>query len=82
MSSTISPSLDPAKEILIYVGNFQMSCDSSNLAENGCNVYECIARQDSTLPNAQPLLRHKHIWWSTLTGSRRSPSVCGQASGC
>jgi formylglycine-generating enzyme required for sulfatase activity len=72
-----SPGSDTAEEILIPAGSFQMGCDSSNPAENSCNVYDW---QTDELPLHTVTLDGYYIDKYEVTNARYK--VCVDAGGC
>jgi serine/threonine-protein kinase len=72
-----TPVHDPAEEILIPAGTFQMGCDSSNPAENGCNEYSW---QTDELPLHTVNLDAYYIDKYEVTNARYK--ACVDAGGC
>jgi eukaryotic-like serine/threonine-protein kinase len=69
-------SLDIAEEVLIPAGTFQMGCDTSNLAENGCSE----SWQARELPLHPIYLDAYHIDKYPVTNARYK--ACVDAGGC
>ena len=70
------PLFDTAEEILIPAGSFQMGCDSSNPAENGCNNWW----QTNELPLHTVTLDAYYIDKYEVTNARYK--ACVAAGGC
>ncbi|MBU6351134.1 MAG: formylglycine-generating enzyme family protein [Chloroflexi bacterium] len=70
------PLFDTAEEILIPAGSFQMGCDSSNPAENGCNN----GWQNDELPLHTVTLDAYYIDKYEVTNARYK--ACVDAGGC